>query len=93
MGNMNDLIGFIPGMGKYKSAVANIDEKKILKQKAIIQSMTKKERLNPELLKASRKQRIASGSASTVQEVNALIKQFEQTKLMMKQLKRRKRHA
>ncbi|MDD4211234.1 MAG: signal recognition particle protein [Clostridia bacterium] len=87
MGNMNDLIGFIPGMGKYKSAVANIDEKKILKQKAIIQSMTKKERLNPELLKASRKQRIASGSASTVQEVNALIKQFEQTKLMMKQLK------
>ena len=87
MGNMADLIGFIPGMGKYKSAIENIDEKKILKQKAIIQSMTKEERINPELLKASRKQRIAAGSATSVQEVNALLKQFEQTKLLIKQFK------
>jgi signal recognition particle subunit SRP54 len=49
--------------------------------------MTKKERLRPELLKASRKARIAKGSATSVQEVNALIKQFEQTKQMMKQFK------
>ena len=87
MGGMNDLMNLIPGMGKYKAAIGNIDEKKLLKQKAIIESMTKAERLNPDIIKASRKQRIASGSATSVQEVNALLKQFEQTKLMMKQLK------
>jgi signal recognition particle subunit SRP54 len=87
MGNLTDLMSFIPGMGKYKAQLGNIDEKKLLKQKAIIQSMTKKERLRPELLKASRKARIAKGSATSVQEVNALIKQFEQTKQMMKQFK------
>ena len=87
MGGITDLMGFIPGMGKYKNQLANIDEKKLLKQKAIIQSMTREERLKPELIKASRKERIAKGSASSVQEVNILLKQFEQTKQMMKQLK------
>jgi signal recognition particle subunit SRP54 len=87
MGGMSDLINFIPGMSKYKAAISNIDEKKLLKQKAIIQSMTKAERLNPDIIKASRKERIAKGSATSVQEVNALLKQFEQTKLMMRQLK------
>ncbi|MGD9901385.1 MAG: signal recognition particle protein [Spirochaetales bacterium] len=90
MGNMGDLLGMIPGMGKYKGAIANIDEHKILKQKAIIQSMTKEERLHPELIKSSRKIRIAKGSATSVQDVNALLKQFEQTKLMMKQFKKGK---
>ena len=55
--------------------------------KAIIQSMTPKERRNPEIIKASRRQRIASGSGTTVQQVNQLLKQFEQSKEMMKQLK------
>ena len=87
MGNLTDLMSFIPGMGKYKAQIGNIDEQKILKQKAIIQSMTTLERKTPDLIKASRKIRIAKGSATSVQEVNLLIKQFEQTKEMMKQLK------
>ncbi len=83
MGNLSDLVSMIPGMGgKFK--VGDVDENKIKKYKAIIQSMTKKERLNPDLIKASNRKRIAAGSASTIQEVNALMKQFEQTKQMMK---------
>jgi signal recognition particle subunit SRP54 len=87
MGNIKDLMGMIPGMGKYKGAIGDIDEGKILKQKAIIQSMTPEERKNPQLIKSSRKQRIAKGSATSIQEVNSLLKQFEQTKQMMKQMK------
>jgi signal recognition particle subunit SRP54 len=62
----------------------DIDEVKMKKYKAIIQSMTKKERLNPDSIKASNRKRIAAGSATTIQDVNSLIKQFEQTKQMMK---------
>ena len=83
MGNLADLVSMIPGMGS-KFKVSDIDENKMKKYKAIIQSMTKKERLNPDLIKASNRKRIAEGSASTIQEVNALMKQFEQTKQMMK---------
>ena len=83
MGNLADLVAMIPGMGS-KFKVGDIDENKMKKYKAIIQSMTKKERLNPDLIKASQRKRIAEGSASTIQEVNALMKQFEQTKQMMK---------
>ena len=83
MGNLADLVSMIPGMGS-KFKVGDVDENKIKKYKAIIQSMTKKERLNPDLIKASNRKRIAEGSASTIQEVNALMKQFEQTKQMMK---------
>ena len=83
MGNIADLVSMIPGMGS-KFKVGDIDETKMKKYKAIIQSMTKKERLNPELIKASNRKRIAEGSATTIQEVNALMKQFEQTKQMMK---------
>ena len=85
MGNLSDLIAMIPGMGS-KIKAADIDESKIKKYKAIIQSMTIKERQNPELIKASQRKRIAAGSASTIQEVNSLIKQYEQTKLMMKNM-------
>jgi len=87
MGNMSDLVNLIPGMSKYKNALQNVDENALAKQKAIIQSMTKKERVRPDIIKASRKQRIAKGSATSVQQVNALLKQFEQTKQMMKKLK------
>ena len=85
MGNIADLISMVPGMaGKFNPN--DIDEKKISKFKAIIQSMTIKERQNPEILNGSRKKRIAAGSGSTIQEVNSLIKQYEQTKLMMKNM-------
>ncbi len=86
MGNIKDLLGMIPGLGgKIKNL--DIDEKQIFVNKAIIQSMTPKERKNPEIIKASRRARIAKGSGTTIQQVNQLLKQFEQTKEMMKQLK------
>ena len=86
MGNIKDLLGMIPGLGgKIKNL--DIDEKQIFINKAIIQSMTPQERKNPEIIKASRRQRIANGSGTTIQQVNQLLKQFEQTKEMMKQLK------
>ena len=85
MGNLADLISMIPGAGtKFKAS--DVDENKLKKYKAIIQSMTKKERLNPDLIKASNRKRIAEGSATTIQDVNALMKQFEQTKMMMKNM-------
>lgn len=86
MGNIKDLLGMIPGLGS-KIKNLDIDEKQMLTNKAIIQSMTPKERRNPEIIKASRRQRIAKGSGTTVQQVNQLLKQFEQSKEMMKQLK------
>ena len=86
MGNIKDLLGMIPGLGS-KVKNLDIDEKQMLTNKAIIQSMTPKERRNPEIIKASRRQRIANGSGTTIQQVNQLLKQFEQSKEMMKQLK------
>jgi len=83
MGSLADLVAMIPGLGG-KINANDIDESKIVKFKAIIQSMTPKERANPELIKASHRKRIAAGSGSSIQDVNALIKQYEQTKLMMK---------
>lgn len=86
MGNIKDILGMIPGIGgKIKNL--NIDEAQMQVNKAIIQSMTPKERRNPEIIKASRRQRIASGSGTTIQQVNQLLKSFEQSKEMMKQLK------
>lgn len=86
MGNIKDLLGMIPGIGgKIKNL--DIDERQMLVNKAIIQSMTPKERRNPEIIKASRRQRIANGSGTSIQQVNQLLKSFEQSKEMMKQLK------
>lgn len=85
MGNLSDIVSMMPGFGS-KFKVGDIDETKMKKYKAIIQSMTKKERLNPDLIKASNRKRIAQGSATTIQEVNGLIKQYEQTKQMMKNM-------
>ena len=89
MGNINDLLGMIPGMASKMKGI-NIDEKQLSVNKAIIQSMTKEERLHPEIIKASRRKRIADGSGTTIQQVNTLLKQFEQSKEMMKQLKNKK---
>ncbi len=87
MGSMKDILKSlpqIPGLDTQKLSQAEIDEKRIDRVEAIILSMTKKERKNPDLLNASRRRRIAAGSGTSVQEVNQLIRQFEQTKTMMK---------
>jgi signal recognition particle subunit SRP54 len=85
MGNIDNLLeGLGGGFGKMK-VDGKIDERQMARNKAIIQSMTGEERRAPEILKASRKRRIADGSGTSIQEINALLKQFEQSKLMMKQ--------
>ncbi|MDD4316217.1 MAG: signal recognition particle protein [Clostridia bacterium] len=85
MGNIAEMMGMIPGLSnKLKGADLNVDEKQIEKTKAIILSMTPKERATPDILNGSRRKRIAKGSGSTVQEVNRLLNQFNQTKDMMK---------
>lgn len=90
MGGAQALVSMMPGLaGKVKDG--DIDEKKIERTKAIILSMTKKERNDPSLINSSRKKRIAAGSGTSVQEVNQLLKQFDQTKTLMKQLKGGKR--
>ena len=83
MGNLKDLAAMIPGVGKAIRDV-DIDDNAFRGIEAIIQSMTPKERTNPEILNNSRRQRIAKGSGTNIQEVNRLIKQFEQTRKMMK---------
>ncbi|MFZ1237426.1 MAG: signal recognition particle protein [Prevotella sp.] len=83
MGNIKDLAAMIPGVGKAIKDV-DIDNDAFKSIEAIIKSMTPSERTNPEMLNASRKQRIAKGSGTNIQEVNRLIKQFDQTRKMMK---------
>jgi len=86
MGNVEDLMGMIPGLAKKVGrGKMEIDESRLARMKAIIQSMTPKERKNPETIKASHKKRIANGSGTSIQEINQLLKQFEQTKGLMKQ--------
>lgn len=84
MGGLNDILGMIPGMGNQLKDV-EIDENALSSTEAIIYSMTKKERANPEILNPSRKKRIAVGAGVDIGAVNALVKQFDQTKKMMKQ--------
>ena len=86
MGSMKDILAMLPGMGA-KVKDIDIDEKQIERTKAIIRSMTPEERRKPELLNASRRRRISAGSGCTIQEVNQLIKQYEQTNQMMKQMR------
>lgn len=86
MGSMKDIIGMLPGVsGKITDDQLDGSDAIMDKNIAIIRSMTKKERKNPNLLNASRRKRIAAGSGTTVQDVNQLMKQFEQTSKMMKQ--------
>ena len=85
MGSMEQLLSMIPGLSANLKDV-QIDERQLDRMKAIIQSMTPQERRKPEILNATRRKRIADGSGNTVQAVNQLIKQFEQTKKMMKEL-------
>ncbi len=87
LGPLENVIKMIPGMSKMGLDKVNIDPKELSHVEAIIQSMTKKERKNPDIIKASRKIRIAKGSGLEVQDVNKLLKQFEQMKKMMKMFK------
>ena len=86
MGNLDQLIGMIPGANAGALKNAQIDEGQMAKTEAIILSMTKQERLHPEVINGSRRKRIANGSGTSVEDVNRLLKQFEQMKKMMKQL-------
>lgn len=91
MGGAKSLLGMLPGMGtKVKISDADIDESKIERTKAIILSMTKKERNDPSIINYSRKTRIAKGSGTSIQEVNQLLKQYEQSKQMMKMMKNKR---
>ena len=88
MGSLSGILGMLPGVGKLKEQIegANLDTTVLKKQAAIISSMTIKERRTPDLIKASRKKRIAAGSGSTVQEVNRLLRQFDDMATMMKRM-------
>jgi signal recognition particle subunit SRP54 len=90
MGGMGGMLGMLPGIGKIKKqlADANIDENLLKRQEAIISSMTKEERRNPKLLNASRRRRIASGSGTSVAEINRLLKQYQDIADMMKKMKK-----
>lgn len=85
MGPIDSLLGMLPGMNKgmMKQAQSQIDDKKMAQTKAIVQSMTVEERKHPQVLNASRRRRIAAGCGLQVQDVNQLVKQFEQSKQMM----------
>ena len=93
MGNLEQLMGMMPGMKAGALKDAKIDEKALAHQEAIIKAMTKREREKPDILNASRKKRIAAGSGTTVEEVNKLLKQFEQIRALMKQFSDPKKMA
>lgn len=90
LGGMGGMMNLLPGMGKIKEQLknANIDEKILDRQEAIILSMTKKERKKPDILNASRRRRIATGAGVTVADVNRLIKQYQDMSEMMKKMKK-----
>ena len=88
IGGIGGMLGMLPGIGKMKAQLenANIDDRVIKRQRAIIDSMTPKERRNPDILKASRKKRIAAGSGAKVEEVNKLLKMHRQMADVMKMM-------
>ncbi len=90
MGSISSIVGMLPGMGAAKEALesANVDKTVLARQAAMISSMTMKERRDPLIIKASRKRRIAAGSGTTVQDINKLLKQFDDMSSMMKKMKK-----
>ena len=86
LGGMSSMLSMIPGISKLTNKIGDVSvgDKTLVSQEAIVLSMTKKERMNPSLLNASRRKRIASGSGTTVPQVNVLLKQFMQISTMMK---------
>jgi signal recognition particle subunit SRP54 len=87
MGSLGKILGMLPGMGDVKAQLEQVDEKEIDRVSAIIQSMTPAERDDPKLLNASRRQRIARGSGTTVTNVNSLVERFGEAQKMMKQMR------
>lgn len=85
MGNLDDILENLGGAMGGQIKFGKLDEQTMARNKAIIQSMTMEERVNPDIIKSSRKQRIAAGSGTSIQAINQLLKQFEQGKLLMKQ--------
>ncbi|PKL81832.1 MAG: signal recognition particle protein [Ignavibacteriae bacterium HGW-Ignavibacteriae-3] len=85
MGSLKSLLGMVPGLSS-SIKNADVDEKQLVKVESLIQSMTKKERMNPKILNGSRRKRIARGSGNSIQDLNRLIKQFEQMQQMMKMM-------
>ena len=94
LGPLQNVLGMIPGMGKYKDQLKDVDldGKEFRRLEAIIQSMTTKERQNPKLLNGSRRKRIAAGSGTRVQDVNRLLKQYEEARKMMKKMQGMKKN-
>ena len=90
MGDIKGVLGMIPGIAKMKKQIdeAGIDDRVVIRQEAIILSMTIKERRHPDIIKASRKKRIADGSGTSIQDVNKLLKRFEQVEMAMKRMKK-----
>ena len=94
MGGLKSVLGMMPGLGgKLRDLENQIDEKQLEKNKSIIQSMTDKERRNPDIINGSRRQRIAKGAGVQVSDVNQLIKQFNQSKEMMRMMKNPKAYG
>ena len=87
MGGLGSMMQLVPGLAG-KMGKQEIDEEKIMRSKVIIQSMTPKERRNPDIIKGSRRKRIAQGSGTSIQEVNQLLKQFEMTRAMMSRMQK-----
>lgn len=85
LGPINQILEMIPGLNQKQLKGFNVDEREIARIEAIIKSMTPEERANPSIINSSRKKRIAMGSGTTIQDVNKLLREFEQTKKMMKQ--------
>ena len=86
MGSMQEILSMIPGINAAKLRGLQLDEKQIPRTQAIIQSMTPQERNNPSIINASRRKRIAAGSGTRIQDVNQLLKSYEDLKRMMKQM-------
>jgi signal recognition particle subunit SRP54 len=93
MGSLSSILGMLPGAGKLQqqlesAGAGNLDKTLLKRQAAVIGSMTAKERRTPDIIKASRKKRIAAGSGCTVQDVNRLLKQFDDMSAMMKRVRK-----
>ena len=84
MGPLQDILGMVPGLNNKALKTMQIDDKKLRRMEAILDSMTGKERLYPSILNGSRRKRIARGSGTSVQDVNRLIKQYMQTRKVLK---------
>jgi signal recognition particle subunit SRP54 len=93
MGPLEGLLDLIPGLSAWRGRRPEVEEREFKRMEAILDSMTPQERRDPSLLNASRKRRIARGSGTTVQDVNRLLKQFEEAKRMMRELERLGRRA